>query len=177
MQSLTQDLDETAQRRDAQLAKWQQEIDLVNRISAHREELHSHYQGDQQDEKVIRKLKDMSRQSRANLSELQGDNPMVQAEVNAAAIAEIIADWTGIPIGKMLKDDANALMTFEDRIGNRVVGQDSAIASIGRAIRSARAGLSNPDAAPFGPAGETDPWRSVPCWPPLAAWSFPATGA
>jgi type VI secretion system protein VasG len=74
---------------------------------------------------------------------------MVQAEVNAAAIAEIISDWTGIPIGKMLKDDANALMTFEDRIGNRVVGQDSAIASIGRAIRSARAGLSNPD-APMG---------------------------
>jgi type VI secretion system protein VasG len=149
VQSLTEDLAETAQRRDAQLAKWQQEIELVNRISAHREELHSHYQRDEQDDKVIRKLKDMSRQSRTQLGELQGDAPMVQAEVNAAAIAEIISDWTGIPIGKMLKDDANALMTFEDRIGNRVVGQDSAIASIGRAIRSARAGLSNPD-APMG---------------------------
>ena len=149
VQSLNQDLAETAQRRDAQVQKWQQEIDLVNRISSHREELHSHYESDKVDEKVISKLKDLSRQSRANLSDLQGDSPMVQAEVNAAAIAEIIADWTGIPIGKMLKDDANALMTFEDRIGNRVVGQDSAIAGIGRAIRSARAGLSNPD-APMG---------------------------
>ena len=149
VQSLREDLAETSERRDAQLAKWQQEIELVNQISNHRDELHGHYAGGKQDDKVIRKLKEASQKSRAHLSEVQGDTPMVQAEVNAAAIAEIIADWTGIPIGKMLKDDANALMAFEDRIGNRVVGQDSAIASIGRAIRSARAGLSNPD-APMG---------------------------
>lgn len=149
VQSLRDDLAKTVVRRDDQLAKWQQEIELVKQISHHRDELHSHYESDKQDAKVIRKLQEASQKSRASLSDVQGNNPMVQAEVNAAAVAEIIADWTGIPIGKMLKDDANALMTFEDRIGNRVVGQDSAVASIGRAIRSARAGLSNPD-APMG---------------------------
>ncbi len=148
-QSLQNDLQETQQRRDQQLAQWQQEQQLVQNIHEQREQLQQQHQVEEPNQTVITQLKTSSQQARTALSDLQGDEPMVQAEVNAAAVAKVIADWTGIPVGNMQKDDAHALIAFEDRIGHRVVGQDMAIASIGRAMRSARAGLSNPD-APLG---------------------------
>ena len=147
--SLREDLNETRKRRDAQLAQWQKESELVSHIHGKRSELQAQHAAEKPNLKTIATLKSASQKHRADLNELQAREAMVQAEVNAAAVAKVISDWTGIPVGNMQKDDANALIAFEDRIGTRVVGQDMAIASIGRAIRSARAGLSNPD-APLG---------------------------
>ncbi len=147
--TLEQDLEETIKRRDAQLTQWQKEAELVGHIQSKRGELQEHHAAEKPNLKVIEQLKTASKKHRADLSDIQTNEAMVQAEVNAAAVAKIISDWTGIPVGNMQKDDASALIAFEDRIGTRVVGQDMAIASIGRAIRSARAGLSNPD-APLG---------------------------
>lgn len=147
--SLINDLQETIKKRDEQLRKWEQEVNLVNEIHTRRSELQEHYAADKPNQKAIDQSLKESKKARVNLVDLQGQEPLVQAEVNAPAIASIISDWTGIPVGNMQKDDVNALIAFEDRIGNRVVGQDMAIACIGRAIRSARAGLSNPD-APLG---------------------------
>lgn len=147
--SLMVELQETLQQRDAQLKKWEQEASLVSEIHIRRDELQQHYAAQTPDAEAIDHSLQASKKARVSLVDLQGHEPLVQAEVNAAAIASIISDWTGIPVGNMQKDDVNALIAFEDRIGTRVVGQDRAIASIGRAIRSARAGLSNPD-APLG---------------------------
>lgn len=147
--SLKEDLEETRRRRDAQLAQWQKESELVGHIHGKRSELQAQHAAEKPNLKTIANLKTASQKHRAELTELQSQEAMVLAEVNAAAVAKVISDWTGIPVGNMQKDDANALIAFEERIGTRVVGQDMAIASIGRAIRSARAGLSNPD-APLG---------------------------
>ncbi len=86
---------------------------------------------------------------RSRLESLQGDAALVQPEVNAAAVAAVVADWTGVPVGKMLRDEASALMEFEERVGTRVIGQEQAIAAIGSSLRAAKAGLRKSE-APLG---------------------------
>ena len=78
---------------------------------------------------------------RAELRVLQGDAPMVHPEVNGASVAAVVADWTGVPLGRMIRDEAATLMEFEQRIGRRVLGQDTAIGAIARTLRAAKAGL------------------------------------
>ena len=147
--SLHADLEETIVRRDQQVDKWEKETQLVESIQIEREQLQDEHKQDKPSKAKINKLIKSSQQSREELLNIQEQQPMVQAEVNGAAIAEIIADWTGVPVGNMVKDDANTLIAFEDRIGASVVGQHDAISAIGRSIRTARAGLSNPD-SPLG---------------------------
>jgi type VI secretion system protein VasG len=77
----------------------------------------------------------------AQLQELQQDNPLVQPEVNADTIARVVADWTGVPVGRMVKNDLVNLLSFEDTIAERVIGQESAIHAIGQSIRCSKAGL------------------------------------
>lgn len=88
-------------------------------------------------------------EARRNLRHALGERPLVAAEVNADVVAEVVADWTGIPVGRMVRDDLAALVDFETTVGARLIGQEGAVAAIGRAIRSARAGLRNPE-APLG---------------------------
>ncbi|ALC17970.1 type VI secretion system ATPase TssH chaperone [Desulfuromonas soudanensis] len=83
--------------------------------------------------------------ARRRLREVQGDAPLVQAEVDAEAIAAVVADWTGIPVGKMVRDDIASLIELEGALATRIVGQEGALAEIGRAVRSARAKLRNPE--------------------------------
>jgi len=80
----------------------------------------------------------------AALSELRGEQPLVQAEVNAAVIASIVANWTGIPVGQVLKDDVSAVMELPQRLSERVIGQDYALTCLSQNIQTARAGLADP---------------------------------
>jgi len=147
---LEKDLEETKLKLAAQLEQWEKERELVGSIHEHQEQLTSKYNEnvDDNDPNVV-KLKTSSLKVRENLAEVQGESPMVQAEVNGAAIAEIIADWTGVPVGKMLKNDLTALMELEERLRVRVIGQDDALIDIARSIRTSRAGLAN-DETPIG---------------------------
>jgi len=77
------------------------------------------------------------------LSVLQKDNKMLTEEVEAEDIAQVIAKWTGIPVSRLLEGEVEKLLTMEDRLGQRVVGQDEAIRAVSDAIRRARAGLSD----------------------------------
>ena len=83
------------------------------------------------------------------LRELQGKDPLVHIEVTPEVIARIVSDWTGIPIGKMVSDQAASLLKFEEELGRRIKGQDHALGIVGTGIRSAKAGLKNPE-APMG---------------------------
>ncbi|MBV9211325.1 MAG: AAA family ATPase, partial [Acidobacteria bacterium] len=68
----------------------------------------------------------------------------MQATVNAQTIAEVISGWTGIPVGKMLTDEINAVLALKDRLAQRVIGQSHALEAIAQRIRTARAGLTDP---------------------------------
>jgi type VI secretion system protein VasG len=81
----------------------------------------------------------------SQLEELQKDFSYVHAEVDAGVVASVVADWTGIPVGKMLKDEMHAVLNLADHLSERVVGQGHALHTISRYIRTARAGLANPN--------------------------------
>jgi type VI secretion system protein VasG len=81
---------------------------------------------------------------RAELRQLQGENPLVLFEVDAQAIAEVISAWTGIPVGKMVADEIKTVLALADRLEERVIGQRHALETIARRIHTARARLDNP---------------------------------
>ena len=74
----------------------------------------------------------------------QGEAPLMQACVNSQTIAEVISGWTGIPVGRMMTDEINTVLSLEGRLGQRVVGQRHALEAISQRIRTARANLTDP---------------------------------
>lgn len=80
----------------------------------------------------------------AELKTVQGENPLMQPVVNGQTVAEVISGWTGIPIGKMVADEINAVLKLSETLRERVLGQDHALEAIAQRIRTARAGLTDP---------------------------------
>ncbi|MEX2301085.1 MAG: type VI secretion system ATPase TssH [Bryobacterales bacterium] len=78
------------------------------------------------------------------LSQLQGETPLMQVCVDSQIVGEVISGWTGIPIGRMLKDEIETAMNLELHLGSRVIGQDHALEIISQRIRTSRAGLEDP---------------------------------
>ncbi len=89
-------------------------------------------------------LQERLRTQEAALSALQGTGRLLKEEVGADDIAGIVAAWTGIPVTKLLEGETAKLIRMEDRLHERVVGQDEAIAAVSDAVRRARAGLKDP---------------------------------
>lgn len=83
------------------------------------------------------------------LKELQKNDPLVSFEVTADVIGQVISDWTGVPLRRMVQDENTSILTLSNNLAKRVIGQDHAIQSIDRALRAAKAGVQNPD-APMG---------------------------
>ncbi len=80
-----------------------------------------------------------------HLAEVQKDGGMLKEEVGEEDIAKIVSKWTGIPVGRLLEGEAKKLVTMEDRLKQRLIGQDDAVARVANAIRRSRAGLSDPN--------------------------------
>src|SRR5262249_13371091 len=78
------------------------------------------------------------------LAELQKSRRMLKEEVDAEDVAEVVAKWTGIPVSRMLESEVERLLKMEDRLRQRVVGQDEALGLVANAIRRSRAGLGDP---------------------------------
>ncbi len=78
------------------------------------------------------------------LRELQGEHPLVQPVVGSQAVAEVVAGWTGIPVGKMVRNEIQAVLQLNERLKDRVIGQDHALENIAQRIRTARANLVDP---------------------------------
>ena len=80
---------------------------------------------------------------KVKLKEVQGINPMINEEVTAEEVAEVVSKWTGIPVSRMLQSEREKLLHLEDELHKRVVGQEDAIQAIADAIRRSRAGLQD----------------------------------
>jgi type VI secretion system protein VasG len=81
---------------------------------------------------------------RRDLDELQQPEPMVPVAVDARAVASVVSGWTGIPVGRMLADEVQSILTLKDRLAQRIVGQPQALDAICRRISTSRAGLEDP---------------------------------
>jgi type VI secretion system protein VasG len=128
--------EEKARQQLAELEeRWQSERALVERIQEARSG----------GENALSDLEALQR----DLQELQQCSPLVQPEVDADTIARVVADWTGIPAGRMVKNDLANLLEFEQTLSRRIIGQDAAIHAIGQSIRCSKAGLRESQ-APIG---------------------------
>lgn len=83
------------------------------------------------------------------LEAVQGEQPLLGVDVNERCVAEVIADWTGVPLSSMLKDEQTSLLALESDLASRVVGQDAALSALAQRLRAAKTGLTD-DAAPLG---------------------------
>ncbi|WP_028217503.1 type VI secretion system ATPase TssH [Paraburkholderia oxyphila] len=88
-------------------------------------------------------------QTRDALAEAQGKAPLVFADVDAQAIARVVAEWTGVPVGNLLEDELQGLLSLEGQLSKRVVAQDEALAALAESLRTAKAGLKS-EHAPLG---------------------------
>lgn len=134
-------------------ARWKKESALVGKINSLRAQL---LEAGATDGKTAKKpdtgadkIKKEIDRLKNELAELQGEEPLVHVEVDGGIAAQVVADWTGIPVGNMLKDEVEVLLNFEDRLRERILGQDEAITEVADTIRTAKAGMRNPE-APIG---------------------------
>jgi type VI secretion system protein VasG len=82
--------------------------------------------------------------ARAKLREVQGEEPLVHAEVDRDAVAQVVADWTGIPVGKMRTSAIEIMLKLEDLLQERIKGQNHATAAVAEGVRMSQAGVRNP---------------------------------
>ncbi|MBV6518047.1 MAG: ATP-dependent chaperone ClpB [Candidatus Brocadia sp.] len=94
---------------------------------------------------VVRECEQKLKQKHTELQELQKNKSLLNEEVDADDIAMVVSKWTGIPVTRMLEGEKEKLLKMEDRLRERVVGQDEAIRAVSNAIRRARAGLQDPN--------------------------------
>lgn len=128
--------------------RWQQEKAIVARIL----DLRGQLRGDNQpvDETASSApdrdalLAEMHA-AQAKLAELQGDAPLILPSVDAQAVASVVADWTGIPVGRMVKNELEAVLRLGATLGQRVIGQQHGLDMIARRIQTSRAKLDNPN--------------------------------
>ena len=83
-------------------------------------------------------------EKRLALDELQGQDPMVPLSVDARTVAAVVSGWTGIPVGRMMADEIRSVLTLNERMSRRIVGQPQALESICRRVQTSRAGLEDP---------------------------------
>ena len=88
-------------------------------------------------------IKDL-RAKNLELSKLQGEDPLILPIVDAQAVASVIGDWTGIPVGKMVSNEMETILNLDKHLAKRIIGQDHAMKMISKRIQTSRAGLDNP---------------------------------
>jgi ATP-dependent Clp protease ATP-binding subunit ClpB len=157
LQQIDRELSTMQEEASAKKARWQAEKDAIARIRKSKEAIEQLKTEEQLQERAgnlagvaeIRygKLAAAEREfstSQQKLAELQKGNPMLKEEVGDEEIAKIVAKWTGIPVGRLLEGEVHKLVHMEDRLKQRVVGQDDALARVSNAIRRSRSGLADP---------------------------------
>lgn len=84
------------------------------------------------------------RDHQATLTTLQGDHPLILPNVDAQAVAAVVGDWTGVPVGRMVRNEIELVLNLDTALARRIVGQDHALKMIGRRIKTSRASLEHP---------------------------------
>jgi len=120
-------------------ARWEAERTLVSRVRELRETLEGNTAGDG----AAAMRRDLDALN-TELARTQGETPLVRVCVDASLVGEVISGWTGIPVGKMMRDELGAVLELEKTLGARVIGQDHALEYISRRIRTSRAGIEDP---------------------------------
>jgi type VI secretion system protein VasG len=129
--ALNDELQAATQRRETLEQQWKSELELVDKLARASA-------SETPDTHEIAAL-------RAELTAVQGEQPLVHALVDGGTIGEVISGWTGIPLGKMLRDEIETVQRLPALLGERVLGQDHALLEIGKRIKISRARMEDPN--------------------------------
>jgi type VI secretion system protein VasG len=121
-------------------AKWEQVSKLVGEIREVRGKLESPPPENIDPDALRQKLADLNRQ----LDTLQGETPLLQVCVDSQIVGQVISGWTGIPLGKMVRDEIGTVLELDQHLAKRVIGQDYPLKLIGQRIQTGRASLDDP---------------------------------
>ncbi len=154
---IEKELSTLREQSNALKARWQSEKDAIGRIRKQKEEIDRLKTEEQRYERAgeLSKVAEIRygkltaaekelKEAQDRLAQLQKDRPMLKEEVGEEEIAKIISKWTGIPVGRLLEGEVEKLVHMEERLRQRVVGQDQALTIVANAIRRSRSGLSDP---------------------------------
>ena len=157
LEQLSKEIADLKEDEKKQLARWQSEKNLIDRIQQNKIDVESlkyeaeraEREGDYGKVAEIRygKIKAKEEENAAiqtQLREMQGGTAMIKEEVDSEDIADVVSRWTGIPVSKMMQSERDKLLHLEDELHRRVVGQEEAIRAIADAVRRSRAGLQDP---------------------------------
>ena len=136
---LQADLEKLAAQRDELTQRWEQEQALVDSIIAQRAQLHT------APEESLTELRATLTEQQNALRALQGDEPLLFTSVDANVVAAVVSDWTGIPLGRMVKDEIDAVLKLADTLNERVIGQRHGLELIAKRVRTSRARLDDPN--------------------------------
>ena len=135
-------------------AKWAQEKKLVDELREIRTKLEAHAAASKKDAEAnqddiltpdeVKRLQGEIARLNDELAKIQGDTPLLQVCVDAQAVAEVVSGWTGIPVGKVVKDEIQTVLSLRERLEERIIGQSHALEAISQRIRTARAKLEDP---------------------------------
>ncbi len=153
-----QELAEEKSKIEARLAelqaKWAQEKKLVDELREIRTKLEAHAAASKKGAEAktddvltpdeVKRLQGEIARLNDELAKIQGDTPLLQVCVDAQAVAEVVSGWTGIPVGKVVKDEIQTVLSLRERLEERIIGQSHALEAISQRIRTARAKLEDP---------------------------------
>jgi ATP-dependent Clp protease ATP-binding subunit ClpB len=158
LEKVNQELAELKEESSGMKAHWEMEKEIIKKIQELQEQLEHTRVEEQKAERegnlekvaqirygTLLHLKEQLEAESAKLNEIQEGNKMLKEEVDAEDIAEVVAKWTGIPVSKMMEGELEKLVSMEERIKQRVVGQEEAITAVSNAVRRSRSGLQDPN--------------------------------
>jgi len=158
IEKISQEISELLSKKEELSRQWQAEKEIILKIREIKAEIEqtriaseqAERQGDLTRAAELRygkmiELQKALEQANAQLKEIQKKRKMLKEEVDEEDIAEVVAKWTGIPVKRLLESETQKLIKMEERLRQRVVGQDEAIVAVSNAIRRARAGLQDPN--------------------------------
>jgi ATP-dependent Clp protease ATP-binding subunit ClpB len=155
LEALDRELAELKERSAAMTAEWQAEKDAIHGVQEIRERLDQAHRELERAEREA-DLERAARLRHGEIPELQqqlaereertdGDRGFLKEEVDAEDVAEVVGRWTGIPVSRLLEGEVEKLIHMEERLHQRVIGQEDAVAAVSNALRRSRAGLQDPD--------------------------------
>ena len=121
-------------------ARYEKELALVNQIREVRGQIEAAHEAKKDAADLLAKLGTLN----AELETLQGEKPLIRVCVDQHIVGEVLSGWTGIPVGKMVKDEVQTVLHLEEHLGRRVIGQDHALGVISQRVRTSRAGMDDP---------------------------------
>jgi len=153
---IEQEIADFQERRNELRAQWLSEKEIIAKIRGIKEEIEKTKTASEKAERegnlsraaelrygTLLDLQKSLEDTNSKLTEAQSRRKMLKEEVDDEDIAEVVSKWTGIPVSRMLEGEVQKLIHMEDRLGQRVVGQDGAITAVANAVRRARAGIQD----------------------------------